>query len=279
MIRSIGARMLLMPDKRQPEYYHEKFGFSHPSQIGLRYADQTLLTSDGFKLSYWKVENPNCSRAEGAIIYLHGITDSKVSGLNYAKELSKFCMRVYLIDMRRHGDSEGRFCTYGYYEKHDVAKLIDVIKQEDPGITISLLGNSMGAAIAIQTAAIDKRIGKVIAVAPFYDLFTIALDQQFRHLGIRNRTLLRLVLQKAERLANFKASEVSPARDMGSVEAPVLIVHGEDDRTIKKEYSQRLSGLNGRSRLLTIPNAGHKDVLERGGQEYVRDLIAFLKSP
>lgn len=272
----IGPKMLLMPERRKPEYYLEKLGFDHPSQIGLRSEHDTVETEEGYKLSYWGVDDPKCNYTKGAVIYLHGITDSKVSGLNYAKELVKFCQQIFLLDMRRHGDSEGIYCTYGYYEKYDVVKLIDKIVSDKPGVPIALVGSSMGAAIAIQVAAIDKRVARVVAVAPFYDLFSIALDHEFRHLGIRNRTLLRFVIRRAEKIADFDASRVSPAKDMKLINIPILIVHGELDKTVDKRYPERLAELNRNAKLLTVKGAGHVDVLEKGGKEYVQKISEFL---
>ncbi len=274
----VGPKMLLMPDRRTPEYYEEKFGYSNPSQIGLRNEADTISTAEGYRLSYWGVDDPRCKGTKGVVIFLHGITDSKVSGLNYAKELSEFCQKFYLIDMRRHGESEGRYCTYGYYEKHDVVRLIDKIRADNPDIPITLLGTSMGAAIAIQTAAIDKRVARVIAVAPFYDLFSIALDHEFRTLGIRNKALLRFVIHRAEKIAAFDASEVSPAKDIKRVDVPVLIVHGELDKTVKRQYPEKLAELNGNVELFSVEGAGHVDVLEKGGKAYMKKLSNFLGS-
>lgn len=274
----VGPKMLLLPHRRTPDYYEEKLGFSHPSQIGLHYRECSLKTNDDILLSYWVVDNPDCKEPGGSIIYLHGITDSKVSGLNYAKRLSEICQRVFLIDMRRHGNSEGDYCTFGFYEKNDVVLLIDKIKRDMPETEITLLGVSMGAAIAIQTAAIDKRVNRVIAVAPFYDLFSIALDHQARRIKIKSKILLRLVLKRAEHIANFKAAEVSPAKDIRKIDVPILIVHGENDRSVKKEYPAKLKELNGNARLLIVPNAGHVDVLEKGGTAYVEELAGFIRA-
>jgi pimeloyl-ACP methyl ester carboxylesterase len=275
---SVGPRMLLLPHRRMPEYYQEKFGFSHPSQIGLNYKESSLKTVDGLSLSYWMIDNPDCKDAGNSIIYLHGITDSKVSGLNYARELSKYCQRVFLIDMRRHGDSEGKYCTFGYHEKKDVMALIDKIKHDAPETEITLLGVSMGAAIAIQTAAMDKRVNRVIAVAPFYDLFSIALDHQKRKIGTKSKILLKLVLKRAEHIADFRVSEVSPAKDIQRIDVPILIVHGENDRSVRREYPEKLKKLSKNARLEIIPNAGHVDVLEKGGQTYLEQLVEFIKA-
>ncbi|HUI31419.1 MAG TPA: alpha/beta fold hydrolase [Candidatus Acidoferrales bacterium] len=274
----VGPRMLLFPHRRTPEYYQQKFGFSHPSQIGLDFKEGLLKTGDGISLSYWEIKPQDSNEHNGAVIYLHGITDSKVSGLNYAKQLSGFCGRVFLIDMRRHGDSGGDYCTFGYYEKHDVVALIDKIESECHSMDITLLGVSMGAAIAVQTAAIDKRVSRLIAVAPFYDLFSIALDHQVRKIGIRSKVLLKLVLKRAEHLAKFKASEVSPADDIRRVDVPILIVHGEKDRSVKREYPERLKGLNKNARLMIVADAGHVDVLEKGGKDYLKELVEFMRS-
>jgi hypothetical protein len=274
----VGPKTLLFPHRRTADYYERKFGFSHPSQIGLHYRECSLKTNDDLSLSYWVIDNPDCKEPSGSVIYLHGITDSKVSGLNYAKQLSKLCQRVFLVDMRRHGDSEGDYCTFGFYEKNDVISLIDKIKHDTPETEITLLGVSMGAAIAIQAAAIDRRVNRVIAVAPFYDLFSIALDHQTRKIGIKSKILLRLVLKRAEHIADFKASEVSPANDIRKIDVPILIVHGEKDRSVRKEHPEKLKELNKNARLLIVSNAGHVDVLEKGGTAYLEQLAGFIRT-
>jgi len=273
----IGPRMLLMPDRRKPEFYSQRFDFIHPSQMELSYFERTLTTRDGYMLKYWVLDDQNHDKKRNIVIYLHGITDSKVSGLHYASELTRLCSKFYLIDMRRHGDSEGEYCTYGYHEKHDVVALIDSIKQEYPDTEVTLLGVSMGAAIAIQTAAMDKRVSRVIAVAPFYDLHSIVLDHQIRRIGIKSKLLLRLVLRRAEKIANFKAADVSPANDIGKIKVPILIIRGENDKTVKRIYPERLRELSMNAELVTVPGAGHVDVLEKGGKEYLEKLSNFLK--
>jgi pimeloyl-ACP methyl ester carboxylesterase len=282
----IGPKILLIPSRRPPEFYFKKYGFNHPSQIGLRYLQGTITAPDGCKLKYWEItngtdfqnENPTNKDRTNIVIYLHGITDSKVSGINYAKELAKLNYTIYLIDMRCHGESGGNYCTYGYFEKHDVSTLIDSLESKHDRMDITLLGVSMGAAIAIQAAAIDKRVNRVIAVAPFYDLFSIALDHQARLIGIRSKIVLKLVLARAEKIARFKVSEVSPAKDIQRLRIPVLIIHGTKDKTVKSEYSRMLKELSPHAQLLVIPNAGHTDVLEMGGKAYLQQLINFIEN-
>lgn len=236
----MGPKMLLLPHRRTPEYYREKLGFSHPAQVGLQCKEYPLKSDDGIPLSCWLVENRTESEPDRSIIYLHGITDSKISGLNYARQLVNHCRRIFLVDMRKHGESGGEYCTYGYYEKRDIVTLINKIKVDFPATDITLLGVSMGAAIAIQTAAIDKRVNRLIAIAPFFDLFSIALDHQARKISIRSKVLLRLVLKRAEHMARFKASEVSPGNDIKKIQVPILIVHGENDSSVRREYPKDL---------------------------------------
>ena len=43
-----------------------------------------------------------------------------MSGLLLAKVLHEHHFNVMIYDSRAHGESGGKYCTYGYYEKHDV---------------------------------------------------------------------------------------------------------------------------------------------------------------
>jgi pimeloyl-ACP methyl ester carboxylesterase len=271
-----GPNILLKPDKRSISFYQRKLGYSSPIEIGLTHESLSFLSRDGVKISYWII-NPNCgNHHKGDVIYLHGITDSKISGLNYAKFLSEEGWRVIIPDLRCHGESGGEYCTYGYYEKYDVSQLIDNILKSDNHSHVILIGVSMGGAIGIQAAAIDERIAGVIAVAPFYDLFSIALDHQAKKIGIRNKLLLRHVLETAEKRANFNYTEVSPAKIIPNLRTPVLFIHGTKDKTVRIEYSKKLAGMSRNSRLLLVPDAGHTDVLEVGGEEYMKEILKFI---
>ncbi|MGC8595035.1 MAG: alpha/beta hydrolase [Candidatus Kryptoniota bacterium] len=271
-----GPNILLKPDRRSASFYQERYGYSSPPQIGLTHESCSFVTRDGLRISYWIINSNIGNYHKGDIIYLHGITDSKVSGLNYAKFLTEEGWRVIIPDLRRHGESEGEYCTYGYHEKYDVSQLIDDILKNDSHNRVILLGISMGGAIGIQTAAIDERIAGVIAVAPFYDLFSIALDHQAKKIGIRNKLLLKRVLEVAGKRASFNYNEVSPAKVMPALKTPILIVHGTKDRTVKIEYSRRLATMSSNARLLLVPDAGHTDVLEIGGEEYMNELLRFI---
>lgn len=76
-------------------------------------------------------------------------------------------------DSRAHGDSAGEFCTYGYYEKQDLQRVIDGID----GRPIVVIGTSLGAAVALQAAAEDSRIDGVVAAESFSDLPTVATER------------------------------------------------------------------------------------------------------
>jgi pimeloyl-ACP methyl ester carboxylesterase len=48
---------------------------------------------------------------------------------------------VIAYDSRRHGESGGDVCTYGYYEKEDLRRVIDALERGP----VVLMGTSLGA--------------------------------------------------------------------------------------------------------------------------------------
>jgi pimeloyl-ACP methyl ester carboxylesterase len=74
---------------------------------------------------------------------------------------------------RTKGLSIGDVCTYGFYEKKDLGRVLDRI---GPG-PIILIGSSLGAAVALQAAAEDARITAVVAAESFSDLATVAAER------------------------------------------------------------------------------------------------------
>jgi pimeloyl-ACP methyl ester carboxylesterase len=218
-----------------------------------RFEDVTLDVGAGVQLRGWlfRTERPR----RGLLVYLHGIGDNRTSGIGVAARFNALGFDVLTYDSRAHGESGGAACTYGFYEKKDLSRMLDQLG----GGPVAALGVSLGAAVALQAAAEDPRIALVVAVSPFSDLRAVAAD---RAPFFASRGNIAEAFRLAEAEAAFRADDVSPAAAAARIRAPVLLIHGAVDRDTPPAHSQRIYGaLAGPKKLLLVPNAGHNDTL------------------
>ncbi len=278
VILIIGPLILLQPERRTRGWYAKRSTLLEPRDAGLPEEDLSILTHDGLKLSAWFV--PQRQSARGTVLYLHGVGDCKIGGVALARLFYNHGFNVFLYDSRQHGESEGNFCTYGYYEKRDVSTVIDYLeKRTDLRIgTIGIFGTSMGAAVALQAAAIDPRIRGVVAEASFTDLRTISVDYQRRIAKLPWHFLRNVAMSRSQKFARFKAREVSPLEDVKRLTTPVLFVHGTEDEFIRVQYSKILfEHATGPKDILLIEGANHNDIWDVGRIVYERKIIDFFE--
>lgn len=273
----IGPVMLLQPNRRTIEFYRRFTTPLNPKDAGLPYEDLTLKTAEGINLSCWliKARQPT----QGTVIYLHGVSECKIVGLPITKVLHDNGFNVFLYDSRRHGDSGGKYCTYGFYEKHDVSTVINYLEQRhDLQLrNIGLFGSSMGAAVAIQAAAIDKRVKAVVAESGFATLRTVFDDYQKRMIKMPWHYLRNLVIKRSEHLAHFKANAVSPLESVRDIHVPIFVLHGTADDRIKYQYSEIVyKNTDPPKELWLIRGAKHNDMAEIGGEEYAARIVGFF---
>ncbi len=275
----IGPLILLQPQRRKKEWYARFTTLLEPRDARLPQEEVVILCRDGISLKGWLVAQPK-RHSLGTLIYLHGVGDCKTGGIAVTKFLFGLGFNVFLYDSRAHGESEGKYCTYGFYEKHDVLKVIDyLMKRKDLRVgKIGVFGTSMGAAVAIQAATIDPRIRAVVAEASFTDLRTISVDYQRRIIKLPWHFLRNVAMTRSQNIARFKAREVSPLKDVQNLRMPILFIHGKLDTFIKHEYSEALfSVANEPKEFLSIKGANHNDVWDVGGKQYEKTLTTFLK--
>lgn len=137
---SVGAGALLHPGRRP---------VTGPTPAGC--IDHTFA-GDRVQLRGWRCAATTPRR--GTIVYLHGVADNRAGAEGVAARFGPRGFDVVAYDSRAHGASDGEACTYGFYEKHDLARVIDTLE----GGPIVLVGSSLGAAVALQAAAVDRRI-------------------------------------------------------------------------------------------------------------------------
>jgi uncharacterized protein len=273
-----GPLILLKPIRRKKEWYARFTNLLEPKDAGLPQEHVTVETYDGLKLNCWFVRQKK--KAHGTVIFLHGVGDCKIAGVPFARSLYDRGFNIFLYDSRQHGESEGYYCTYGFYEKHDVSAVISYLQtRTDVKIgKIGIYGTSMGGAVAIQAAAIDPRIVCVVSEGSYTALRVVFVDYQKRIIKLPWHFLRNIALVQSQKMANFKARLVAPLEDIKRVHVPVLIVHGKNDSFIRADYSTLLyEAANKPKQLLLIEGAGHNDVWEIGGTNYENSIAAFFK--
>ncbi|MBI3189291.1 MAG: alpha/beta fold hydrolase [Ignavibacteriales bacterium] len=273
----VGPSFLLRPRRRTAEFYKRLGQPTHPSELGLVYEEINVMGLDGVKLNSWLIKS---EQAKGTVIYLHGVADCKMDGIRFAKLLHDNNYNVFLFDARRHGDSDGEFCTFGYYEKYDLEKVIEyLLSRTDVHLgKIALFGTSMGAAVAIQTAAIDKRIAAVISENSFATLRTIFDDYQKRMVRLPFHYLRNIVIKRSELMAKFKANDVSPLESLKNITIPILFIYGTEDHLINHQYTIKLyNNANDPKKLFPIHGAKHNDTWQVAGKEYENRILHFLQ--
>jgi pimeloyl-ACP methyl ester carboxylesterase len=192
----------------------------------------------------------------GTIVYLHGVADNRASAAGVIPRLLARGFDVVAYDSRAHGNSEGDFCTYGYFEKDDLHKVLDTVS---PG-PIVLIGTSLGAAVALQEAADDPRVTAIVAAETFSDLRTVATERAPWFFTSR---VINRAFALAEEQAHFRVDAVSPERAATQISVPVLLLHGALDHDTPPAHSQRvLAALkNPKKRLALISDAHHNESL------------------
>ena len=135
----------------------------------------------------------------------------------------------------------------------------------------------MGADVAIQAAAVDDRVKAVVAEASFTDLRTISVDYQRRIVKLPWHFLRNVAMSRSQKIANFKARDVSPLEDVQRLRIPILFIHGMEDKFIRYEYSKALYHVApGPKDLFLVPGASHTDVWEISGSTYERKILSFF---
>jgi len=239
-----------------------------------------VLASDGAVLGGWLVR---AVAANGDwVLLLHGVADNRAGMVGYAGFLLRRGYGVVLMDSRAQGESNGALATYGWKERYDVRAILDALQACAHPRRVFLLGESMGAAIALQAAAVDHRIDGVVAEASFSNLLEVSYDYAGLHLSPwLGKTLFRpaviFAIRTVEREGNFRADDVSPEEAVTVRPFPILLICGSADHTIPCRHARRIfQSADGPKQLWIVANAGHTQAYGVAPLEFQRRVLQFF---
>ncbi|HEV2489785.1 MAG TPA: alpha/beta fold hydrolase [Candidatus Acidoferrales bacterium] len=236
---------------------------------------------DGVMLRGWKVraKTPNGDW----VLLFHGIVDNRAEMAPYADFFLQAGYSTVMMDAREQGASDGRLATFGWKERSDTKAIVDALYARDNPRDVFELGESMGGAIALQSAEIDPRIRAVVAEASFSSLREVSYDYAGLDVSsLLGRTLFRpaafLALRSAEKEGGFRASDVSPELAVAERAFPVLLICGTRDRIIPCRHSRRiLQAATGPKQLGVVPGAGHTGAFGTEPEEFKQRVLVFFE--
>ncbi len=238
---------------------------------------RTFVLPDKVEIRTWEARPPG--RPKAAMLVLHGVSDSKASQVETLRFLARQGVLALAPDFRAHGDSGGKFATYGHLEKHDLTLLRRALENEFPGIPVGLWGTSYGGAVALQSMAVDEHFDFAIIESTFADLREIARRQVTMRTTLPVSGLGPYFVNEAGKLASFDPGEISPERAIESIRAPVLHLHGEADKLIPIDQGERIAGRSKGAdyRFVPIARGTHHHLRSGNPDLYDREITGFLK--
>lgn len=290
-----------------------------PADVGLTFEDVTFTVRDEptgrpVRIAGWWMPREQGSGDAGngggdagrCAVLIHGYADAKVGAVAWAPVWHDLGFHVLAIDLRAHGESGGRASTGGWLERHDVAQVLDQLRAERPDQArqVVLFGVSLGAAVALATAALQEAdarpvgdaphaadapraahgIAGIVLDSPFAD-FRRAADTHMDRLALSVGWMRRAAIALAERLTRADLAALRPVDLLGRVACPVMVVAPEEDRCLTDGDAEALEkavkarpGRSSGGVWWRVAGASHATALAVDPAEYRRRLAEFVTS-
>jgi fermentation-respiration switch protein FrsA (DUF1100 family) len=226
-----------------------------PAQAGLPQAQEvTLTSSDGEKLLAWFVP-PRGDKP--LVLYFQGNAEGLAARAGRFTWLTLDGTGLLALCYRGYGGSTGRPSEAGLIR--DAMAAYDFARARCAPRRIVLFGESLGTAVAVALAA-GHEIGGLILDAPFSSAADVgAAAYPFAPV----RWLMKDAFHSDERI--------------GRVSAPLLVLHGEQDRIVPIRFAERLFALAREpKRFVRFADGGHVDLDDHGAIDVVRNFLAEL---
>lgn len=213
------------------------------------------------------------------MIIVHGYTSTHAWASQFLKMFFKEGFNVLLIDQRSHGRSEGKYATYGYYEKYDLDLWVNWVKNKvGEDAVIGLHGQSMGGGTVLQYAAINKYVSFIIADCPYSDGIEL-MKHQFKKLNrLPTFPFLYFTDLRFRRLAKFSIKDISPINAIRNSDIPIMFIHGSKDNFVPTYMSEEMyKAKKGYKKLLIIEGAVHATAYGTNKELYEKEVHEFLE--
>ena len=229
--------------------------------------DCYFKTADGVKLHGWFC-TPNRKvgggltpvSAEMVLLWFHGNAGNVTDRYDMIRALMQVPVKIFIIDYRGYGKSEGSPSESGLYA--DAIAAWDYVSTERAvrPENVILFGKSLGGAPAIDLATKVQPAGLIV-------------QSSFTSIPAMARTLIPLFPGVVLRTKMDSISRI------GRISCPKLFIHSPADELVPFEMGRKLyeTAIEPK-RFYEVPGAPHNSTWMVGGETYLEEVRSFVQS-
>ena len=167
--------------------------------------------------------------------------------------------------------SEGEYVSLGWYERDDLACVVEYLRRTGLVSYIGLWGRSMGAVTALLHAHRDHSIAGLVLDSPFSSLYRLAEELVKTYATLPNfvlSTALGMLRKSIKQRANFDIKDLAPIAHVADAFMPALFGIAKYDTFVQASHSEALFAQYG----------GEKHLIRFDGDHNSQRPASFLDS-
>ncbi|MDO4548040.1 MAG: alpha/beta hydrolase [Clostridia bacterium] len=221
-----------------------------------------------------------CEGSKNTIILVHGYRSNRFIDFACAFQMyHELGLNILSIDMRSHGDSEGKYILFGLAERYDIVDWAGFLNEKYHPDKIIFDGISMGAATVLMTLDLElpSNVAGVIADCGYTSPKAIWSYVAKRDMYCIPQLIMPGVSLLVKLFTGYDPASSSAIEAVKKAKIPVLFVHGEADGFVPCYMSrENYEACASEKTLLTIPGAKHGCSFLVDREKCVRAIKDFL---
>lgn len=251
-----------------------------PSEMGYESSLVRLPVPGTEPSAGWLVRGGN--ERGPTVVVLPGFGDSRYGSLRRVPLLVEHSRQIVLLDMPGQGDHP---LNCFYHSGREAPILAHMISNIDMPTGVVIHGTSVGSLCAVALAehltaqhdqpGVPRVLGLILESG--YGRWTLPVPARLRELRLPVYPIWPIA-RGALWLWESSLRNMDRTRQLGSLDVPALVVHGQVDPIVPLSEPQRLAQACRNSELVELPELGHHGLYDAGGTLYRQALDRWFAS-
>lgn len=237
-----------------------------------------IKSRDNYKLKGYLIEK--YKNTNKYMILVHGFTANHHVHMPFARVFLNEGFNVLLVDERNHGESEGKYPSYGYFEQDDINRWIDFLyERKNTKLFLGLHGQSMGGATVLMCGSKNSKVNFIIDDCGYSSARKV-IESELKRNKVCVALFYKLIWIKAKLRIKFNIEKAEPIEDIKQCDKPILFIHGDKDHKVPCYMAEEMykSRKNKYDRLFIVEGADHMWAYPLRKKEYEKVVHEFINN-